>query len=161
MRLDDAPPVTYPVGRTPRLAWLLAGLWLAGAAAVLGAWMSAPSLRGWEAVGLIASVAVGAVACLAFWRSQRARKLMWDGERWSLQPASETVDELARPQVRMDFQRAMLLNLAPSGSRRPVWRPIWLWAEAALDPAGWHLLRCALYSSVLSVAAEPLADEAV
>ena len=151
---DDAPPVTYPVGRTPRLAWLLAGLWLVGAAAVFWALFSAPALmqQASEAILLIASVVFSGMACGMFWRSQPPRSLVWDGARWGLGPEP---GEGARLHVRMDLQRVMLLCLQAPPARRPVW----LWAEAAHDAARWHLLRCALYSSALSAAAEPAADE--
>jgi hypothetical protein len=146
---SGAPPVTYPVGRTPRLAGLLAVLWLAGLAAVGWAFFSAPASAHRElmAIGLAASVALSGLACLAFWRGQPARALTWDGERWSLG------DGELQARVSMDAQRLMLLHLqSPSG------RPIWLWAEAGRDPARWHLLRCALYSAAPS--AEAPADEA-
>jgi hypothetical protein len=139
---SGAPPVTWPVGRTPRLAWLLAGLWLAGAGAVLGAFFPASVYHG---ALLAVSVALSGIACLMFWRGQAPRTLGWDGERWSLQPGDASDEMQAR--VRMDLQRLMLLRLeAPQG------RAIWLWAEAGRDPARWHLLRCALYSPAPSVA---------
>ncbi|MDR1968186.1 MAG: hypothetical protein LBQ32_05770 [Burkholderiaceae bacterium] len=146
MFVDDAPSVIHPVGRTPRLAWSLAGLWLAGVAAVFGALFSAPALiqHVFFAVLLAASVLLSGGACLAFWRSQRARQLLWDGERWSLAPdGGSGSGEAARPRVRIDLQRALLLSLESPLLRRP----IWLWAEAGHDLARWHLLRCALYSS--------------
>ncbi|MFT4195019.1 hypothetical protein, partial [Ottowia sp.] len=151
---DDAPPVTYPVGRTLRLAGLLAGLWLAGVAAVFYALISAPALiqKAPAAISLIASVAFSGAACWMFWRSQSPRSLVWDGARWGLE--SEP-DDATRLHVRMDLQHVMLLCLEAPPARRPVW----LWAEAAHDAARWHLLRCALYSSALSVAAEPATDE--
>jgi hypothetical protein len=158
MHSDDAPSVTYPVGRTRRLAWLLAGLWLTGAAAVLGAFFSTPTLlqHGFLAMLLAASVLLSGGACLAFWRGQRARQLVWDGERWSLEldGGNGYVNEV-RPQVRIDLQRALLLSLEQPQTRRSVW----LWAEAGHDRARWHLLRCALYSSKLSIMAEFAADE--
>jgi hypothetical protein len=145
MFVDGAPAVTHPVGRTPRLAWLLAGLWLAGAVAVLGAFFSAPALIQHElfVMLLLASVLFSGGACLAFWRSQRARQLRWDGERWSLEPDSASGDgDAVWPRVRVDLQRALLLSFEQPPSRRPAW----LWAEAGQDLARWHLLRCALYS---------------
>ncbi|MCL1960278.1 MAG: hypothetical protein FWG56_00520 [Desulfovibrionaceae bacterium] len=158
MHANDAPAVSYPVGRTPRLAWALAGLWLAGAAAVAVAFFSVPALpyRGYMAVLFGACIAASALACLAFWNSQRARALIWDGGRWSLEPDSGGgYDEQARLYARMDLQHTMLLSLeAPHVRRR-----VWLWAESAHDPARWHLLRCALYSSSLSAVAEAPAGE--
>ena len=158
MRDRNAPPVTYPVGRTPRLAWALAGLWLAGAAAVFWTffWILALVHQGYTAIFLGVSVVMSGGLCLAFWRGQRARLLVWDGERWSLEPGSGgEYGDAARPRVRMDLQHTLLLAFEMPSSRRP----IWLWAEAAHDPMRWHLLRCALYSAILSTADESAADE--
>ena len=150
----DAPPVTYPVGRTPRLAGLLIGLWLVGASAVFYALISAPALvqKAPAAILLVASIIFSGAACWMFWCSQPPRSLVWDGEHWGL---DSEPDEAARSHVRLDLQHVMLLCLEAPPARRPVW----LWAEAAHDAARWHLLRCALYSSALSVAAEPATDE--
>jgi len=153
----DAPPVTYPVGRTPRLAWALGGLWLAGAAAVSGALVSVLALPGpsLAAGGLLAAVVVSGLGCLVFWRGQRARTLLWDGERWRLKPDDHDGGEQARLHARMDLQRALLLSLEQPAARRRTW----LWAERARDPARWHLLRCALYASAPSATAEGAAPE--
>ena len=160
MSHDNAPAVAYPVGRTPALAWWLAGLWLAGVAAVGWALFSAPALahRWLAALLAVASILVCAGACLAFWRGQRARTLLWDGERWSLEPDSGGGQgEEARLHARMDLQRVMLLSLSPPHGRRQTW----LWAVAAHDPARWHLLRCALYFSTRSSEGEsPVAGQA-
>lgn len=157
MSHDSAPAVAYPVGRTPALGWLLGGLWLAGAAAVFGAVAAAPGGRGLAALLAGAAVLVCAGACLAFWRGQRPRTLLWDGERWSLEPPAGGAEfgDGAWPRVRLDLQRVMLLGLAPPQGRRV----IWLWAVAAHDPARWHLLRCALYFSICPDAAQPPAGE--
>ena len=151
---DDAPPVTYPVGRTSRLAWLLASLWLVGASTVFYALISAPALaqQAPVAIFLIVSLVFSGAACWLFWRSQTPRSLLWDGEHWGM---DSEPNEAARLHVRLDLQHVMLLCLEAPPARRPVW----LWAEAAHDAARWHLLRCALYSSALSVAAEPATDE--
>jgi hypothetical protein len=153
--------VTYPVGRTLRLAWALAGLWLAGVTAVVWALFSGSALmhRPSGAVFLAASIVVAGLACLTFWRSQRARMLLWDGERWSLEPGNDDgYSEMARLQVRMDLQQAMLLSFEDPYAGR---RRIWLWAEAAHHPVRWHLLRCALYSSTVPAAPELSAGERV
>lgn len=156
---DDAPVVSHPVGRTPRLAAALVGLWLLGAASACWIMVVArPSVdSAFMAAVLMASLVLSGVACVAFWRGQSPRSLLWDGERWHLRPEDEPMDDTTGVQVRLDLQRAMLLRLASVSARRPTW----LWAEAAHDPARWHLLRCALYSSARSVSAEtaPDADE--
>ena len=159
MRVDNAPALTYPVGPTPQLASTLAGLWLAGVAAVAWTLFSESALirQPPVAVFLLAAVAASGLACLAFWRGQRSRTLLWDGEYWSLAPGGDdSYSETARLHVRMDLQRAMLLSF-----EQPARRRVWLWAEAARDPVRWHLLRCALYSASLPAAPELAADESV
>jgi hypothetical protein len=153
---SDAPAVRYPVGRSARLAGLLGGAWLAGVVAVFWVlfWPPAHGQKAQVAILLIALLGLTAGALLMFWRSQRPRLLVWDGERWGLAGASDDpADGEFKPQVRMDAQHVMLLRLQPLGAGR---RALWLWAEAAGQPAHWHLLRCALYSS-----APPRADEPV
>jgi hypothetical protein len=152
----DAPAVRYPVGRSARLAGVLGGVWAAGAAAASWVCFLAPARTSQAqiAILLIACLGVTAVGCLVFWRSQRPGLLVWDGERWGLATVSgERAAGEYMPQVRMDVQLAMLLRLQPRPAGR---RAVWLWVEAAHEPARWHLLRCALYSS-----APPRADEPV
>lgn len=151
-----APAVTYPAGRSARLAGALAALWLTGAAAVFWAIFSGPALvdQALAAIVLLVFVALSGWGCLAFWRAQTARLLTWDGERWLVQPAvGAQLADGARPLIKLDLQRFMLLGLPRADSRRL----LWLWAEAAHDPARWHLLRCALYSFA-SPAASDAAD---
>ncbi len=144
--MTDAPAVSYPVGRTPTLAIMLALLWLAGLlpAAVI--------VRQQDGLGVFAIglglLAAGA-ALSAFWRGQRARLLRWDGACWGLREgALESTSDEARVAVHLDLQRVLLLSYRdPQRARRS-----WLWAQASSDPQRWHLLRCALYSSAKSVA---------
>jgi hypothetical protein len=109
------------------------------------------------ALAVAAAVLACAGACVAFWRGQRPRTLLWDGERWSLSPpvGDAPWDDSAWPRVGLDWQRVMLIGLSPPGGRRAVW----LWAVAARDPPRWHLLRCALYFSIGPGAAGPPAGE--
>lgn len=148
--MTDAPAVTYPVGRTPALAWLLAGLWLAGALLTLALWWTPRAPLGGLAGGLLLGslVAVG-VVLFGFWRGQRARSLIWDGACWGLREgAAESANDDTRVEVRLDVQHALLLCY--HDPRRA--RPLWLWAQASSDARRWHLLRCALYSSGQSAA---------
>lgn len=144
--MADAPAVSYPVGRTPLLAALLALLWLAGLLPAL-AIARQPGALGTLVVGL-GLLAAGA-ALWSFWRGQRARRLRWDGACWSLdESAAGSPFEQARVEVHLDLQRLLLLSYRDP--RQP--RRRWLWAQASSDPWRWHLLRCALYSSAKSVA---------
>lgn len=143
--MTDAPAVTYPVGRARPLALLLAGLWLAGALLTLALWWMPRAPLGGLAGGLLVGslVATGA-ALLGFWRSQSARRLIWNGACWGLREgAIESAGDEVRVEVRLDAQRALLLRYRDPHRARP----LWLWAQASSDAGRWHLLRCALYSS--------------
>lgn len=147
---DDAPAVSYPVGRSRLLAGLLGTAWLTGLGAVVFAAFSGSkhTNQALTAIVLIASVSLAGIAAIAFWRQQGRRRLVWDGERWLiLDGVGPSRGDEARVHVRLDLQRVMLLCHEDPAHRRR----IWLWAEASHDPARWHLLRCALYSSVLSM----------
>ena len=137
------------MGRSRLLASLLIAAWLAGLGAVLLMHFSglAYASQARTAIILIAFVVLSGIAAIAFWRQQGPRQLVWDGERWQVQDgARQAFSDGAHVQVRLDLQRVMLL----CHEDRAAGRRIWLWAEASHDPARWHLLRCALYSSVLS-----------
>lgn len=137
--------MTYPVGRARPLALLLAGLWLAGALLTLALWWMPRAPLGGLAGGLLVGslVATGA-ALLGFWRSQSARRLIWNGACWGLREgAIESAGDEVRVEVRLDAQRALLLRYRDPHRARP----LWLWAQASSDAGRWHPLRCALYSS--------------
>lgn len=147
-QLPGPPPVSHAVGRSVRLAALLAAPWLLGAgcaayAVHLGS-ARVPSLA--LAGILVCALAFSAVTLALFWWRQSPGQLAWDGAQWRLQ--NETRDRhcdawvLSGVEVRLDLQTALLLQAWRSGRRRGVW----LWAEANDDRARWHLLRCALYS---------------
>lgn len=157
MRADAAPPVRYPVGRTPRLATLLAALWLLGVGAAVLVLFDHPALvyKAPAAIVLVVFLVLAGGGLWQFWRHQRPRTLIWDGAIWMLEPSDGSDrGDAAHPQVRLDLQFIMLLRLYVPGHR-----PVWLWCEAAHDPARWHLLRCAIYSSAPSAGAEPALDE--
>ena len=155
--MDRAPSVVYPVGRTRALAWVLAVLAGSGAVLLFSVlfWPMTPVQRAPEAIVLIVSW-LGAVAAMwHFWRRQRPRQLRWDGECWFVVAPTDAVEqggEGARVEVRWDAQRWMLLWFHPAAAGE---RGRWLWAEAASEPARWHLLRCALYSAAPLAAGSP------
>lgn len=152
--MTDAPAVTYPVGRTPTLARVLALLWLAGLPpAVMVVLQQGPAVAVVIGLGLLAAGA----ALYSFWRGQRARQLRWDGANWGLcEGAQESGGDEARVELHLDLQRLLLLSYRDAGQPRRQW----LWAQASSDPQRWHLLRCALYSSAKSVAQSPADAEA-
>ena len=150
--MRHAPTVTYPTDRSTTLARALGLLALLGA--VPWVWMLFEALALQEsAQTAIISVAICVflwlAACLAlaqFWRRQRARTLRWDGADWWLgapgQGAAGGDEARGCATVRVDGQRCLLLRWTPA----PGGEAAWLWADAAIDPVRWHLLRCALYS---------------
>lgn len=145
--MHAAPAVTHPTGRTPQLAALLLGLWALGLAAAVVALMLQPSLAapGWQAAALLGAPLLAGAALARWWRTQRPRRLSWDGAQWRLDPgAADAWGDLAvqRVEVRLDLQRALLLR----ASGPELGRGRWLWAQAGRDAAGWHLLRCAVHA---------------
>ncbi|MDO5626045.1 MAG: hypothetical protein Q4G71_15320 [Pseudomonadota bacterium] len=141
--LKTAPAVTYPVGRSRRLALLLAAPWVLAALCLLSV-LVWPFANAPTAVGALLAVLVlllNGWALRRFWRAQVVRQLIWDGQAWHLDaPVAQGSGEIS---VRLDVQHCLLLLYRAPGARRGTW----LWADAAAYPQRWHLLRCALYSS--------------
>lgn len=153
--MHAAPAVTHSTGRTPLLAALLLGLWVLGAAAALGgasaAWHS--PMPTWKMAVLLGAPVLTGMALALWWRAQRPRRLAWDGVQWRLTyPAVDGVDGPAvQLQVCLDLQRALLLRVRDAGSMRGRW----LWTEAGVDTARWHLLRCAVHAGTPATGAAP------
>lgn len=109
---------------------------------------------------LIAFVAITAWLLRQFWRSQIERALTWSGESWALTDidtgAQVALDDV---RIRLDAQHCLLLRCVVAGDRLGA---VWVWADAALAPQHWHLLRCALYSCATrqSAGAEQATDRA-
>ena len=136
--MHGAPSVSYPVGRSPFLGRLLAGAWLAGAAACV-AWAVHGATAGAAWVGAIACTGAGAGAA-RWWWCQPAGLLAWDGEVWSWAPGDGPAVAAGRPSPVLDFQRSMLLQWRGAAG------PRWLWLDRARLPARWDALRRAVYS---------------
>jgi hypothetical protein len=148
--------VTYPVVPGPVLAAGMMGLAFSGPLILIATFVVAGVPSVFLAAAVLVGCAVVAAGCWRFWkRQQRPRVLRWDGERWWLTAAGQDV-AMDRVQVRLDWQRWMLLWCRPAGSRRG---GEWLWIQAATDPQRWQLLRCALYSPV-TLAGAQIAPEA-
>jgi toxin CptA len=137
--MHGAPAVSYPVGRCRLAAGLLAGAWLAGAAACAAwAWqVPAPAWQMAVAAGmLLATGAWGVGAILAM--PQGA--LSWTGAAWRWQAAGEEPQSGTVTRA-MDLQRWMLVHW-----RTPAGRSAWLWLEQRSSPHAWSALRRAVYS---------------
>lgn len=118
----------------------LAGL-AAFVAVVTGAW----AVDRGDGVSLgIVSLTWAYVAALV-WRCRQARtwQLAWDGSGWQLrgdgEPAASWRGEVA---VMIDLGDALLLRFVPAEGAPALWLPL----QRGDLPAGWHPLRCALYS---------------
>ncbi|MDQ6882547.1 MAG: hypothetical protein M3150_10675 [Pseudomonadota bacterium] len=133
--MDQAPAVSYPVGR-PLVAGLLAGgLWLAGAVVTL-VWTFEADAPGWrQGAAMLAVGACGAYALLS-WIHLATGELHWDGVGWTA-PGALPPGLL---EVALDLQRLVLVRWIGPGRSR------WLWLEQKRCPQRWRDLRRAVYS---------------
>ena len=158
--MQNAPSVTYPVGRSAShtLIWLVLGA-LSGltlAAACWSTWLASPSQTAWGR--WLAGFALWLVWLLvAGWRWQRqpGGVLKWDAQAASLgleaQPGAwfwlaherGSKPEFVRPEKIFDGQSRLLLRL--HGQSWPF--GCWIWLERATDSAGWDDLRRALVAA--------------
>ena len=130
-----APPITVSIARFAMWRGFVAAL-CALSAAVLTAWvvlrleLSPPLLP-----ALLAAALAGGVSLR--WSRRRPSQLGWDGQGWSLDGVSHTLE----PAV--DAGAWMLLRLRTVGApRRAAWLPV---QRRGLE-ASWHGLRAAVYS---------------
>jgi len=136
--MHAAPSVTYPVGRSPFAARLVALAALAGLAAAV-AWMLQSGAFGWRQALALAAVFACAGLALADWRRSPAGALRWDGAGWSWEEGGQA--GCGRPEIALDLQNRLLLRWLPETGRAR-----WLWLERVRDPAHWEALRRAVYS---------------
>jgi hypothetical protein len=130
-----APPIIVTIARFGVWRGFVAGL-CAVAAAVFAAWVL---LRLELAAPLAPALLAGALAGgLSMLLSRRQpMQLGWDGQTWSLDGLSHTLEPA------IDAGAWMLLRLRPLGLRAPtVWLPV---QRYGLETA-WHALRAAVYS---------------
>lgn len=151
--MQNAPSVTYPVGRSLVYAGLLAGVAGLGLLALgLSLWWWTPVSKSGLWLGFLAWL-IWSTLALAGWRRSSQGLLQWDaraldplaapegravGWRWthSGQEEPDTVDAV---EWALDAQFFVLLKLSLPGHRRR-----WVWLEARRDPARWDDLRRAL-----------------
>ncbi|BDT66224.1 hypothetical protein os1_03830 [Comamonadaceae bacterium OS-1] len=136
--MHNAPPVTYPVGRSHFQAGLQAAVWLLGAATVTG-WCWQVDVMGWrQGVAVLAVLGAGLFAGVAWWKTPVA-VLRWDGQQWFWSSGGTTLT--VQVGIHLDLQHHLLLRLRPD-----MGRPLWCWAERASQPVHWRSLRRAVYS---------------
>lgn len=144
-----APAVTYPTGRSARLAAVLLGLLLAPVAPCIYMLFGAIGKAGQAkaAVILMCALALAGVALWWFWRQQVPRHLVWDGQFWWLSESRGADGRTVRGRVelQLDMQRSALVRFVTADAGPGVW----LWVDQGAAPRLWHPLRCALYSSAL------------
>ena len=137
--MHHAPAVSFPLGRSRFLAYLLASFWVTGGS-VVALWCAQPVPLGWpQWLGLCAVMAGGTLA-LHWWRAQREGMLIWDGECWQACFAGLTVT--GSVSVHLDLQRQLWLKLRSSTPPADHW----LWLDRDADPVAWRDLRRAVYS---------------
>jgi hypothetical protein len=153
--MHSAPSVTVTADNNGRWRQARRSLCL-GVAAVALAWMVQ---RAWYGLGGWAALACGTFSLamlLLAWREvhRPPSRLHWDGLQWWWSPSitgPNPVDGLpGQIQVCIDTGGWMLLRFSPSSAASPFWRPTdghWLTLAATDQPARWHGLRCAVYSS--------------
>jgi hypothetical protein len=136
--MHNAPPVSYPVGRSRFQARVQSALWLLGAATVF-AWCWQVDALGWrQGLALVAVVGAGGVAWHGWWTSPAA-VLRWDGQQWFWVCAD--LPRAVQVSAHLDLQHHLLLRMQPDLGRS--W---WCWAERASQPVHWRSLRRAVYS---------------
>jgi toxin CptA len=139
--MHNAPSVVYPLGRSGFLAWLLLGLWLAGALLAVF-WFYVIRQLDWRMVLTIAAVLGAGAAARTSWTRIPVGQLAWDGEAWRWESASyQTGIAVYELSVIADFQRRLLLRLENQAHAR-----LWLWVERSAMPDRWLDLRRAVYS---------------
>ncbi|MFP8777060.1 hypothetical protein [Hydrogenophaga sp. RWCD_12] len=151
--MRSAPSVTYPVGRSAFLGWLLAGSGAASLAALLlGVSYQMQAMAGWWLV--MGAWVLWVVIAGSAWRRQAGGQLAWKaaprrpeghlaepsrGEWVWISAAYLEGVTLQRVERVYDLQAWMLLRLHnPDGAR------IWAWVERSRDARRWGDLRRAL-----------------
>lgn len=142
--MHNAPSVSYPVGRCRWQRGIYASVVLL-TVVVLCAWVS---LQGYSwAFGLAC-----AAAMVGAWSGARTLRqtatLVWDGQVWCLHSQSQGAeDAFGTVQAVVDLQKALLLHWQPTSDTLPV-KSQWLWLGADVASASWLELRRAVFQRV-------------
>ena len=153
MNRHNAPPVVYPLGRSPFLGGLLLVLWLAGLFTVL-LWWNVTRQPDWRMLLAGFSVLLAGLAARITWDNFPGGQLAWDGDVWRWESASyQTGAGEHALSVIADFQQRLLLRLENRDGAS-----LWLWVEQNTMPERWLDLRRAVYSPHRSRASLPPHD---
>jgi len=128
--MRHAPSVSYPVGRSRFEAGLLLALGLVTACVLLAWQLQTPTPSMLWALPWLLLVMLG----WRHWRAAPQGVLRWQGGQWCFDAVP-----IAAPQVRLDLQGVMLLQISAHS-------PAWLWLSRRSVPAQWNALRRAVYA---------------
>lgn len=141
MSRHNAPPVVYPLGRSPFLRRLLLGLWLAGLLGIV-LWAAQARLSAGHAAGALVALVGAGMAARISWKNQPVGQLAWDGETWAWESVGcQSGSAMPELSVIADLQSRLLLRLDNQPGAC-----LWLWAERSSLPERWLDLRRAVYS---------------
>lgn len=139
----SAPPVVYPLGRSRFQAWLLAGLWGAGALSTLF-WVYLGHPPDWHVGLACVALLVAAYVAFAGWKNAATGQLVWDGQswRWVGQGYQSGIAEQTLS-VMADFQHLLLLRIE---SPTETGNGMCIWSERGAFPERWLDFRRAVFS---------------
>jgi len=137
----NAPPVTYPLRRSPVKALIYGVVWFAVLAVVVSwIWLSRNSSMA-LLLG-IGALALSALAGIFGMKSSPIGQLVWDGQRWHWESLAYQVGTAEYEVfVAADFQHIVVLHIKNHANAS-----LWLWAERGAFPERWLDLRRAIYS---------------
>ena len=146
--MHSAPGIVYPLGR---FSWFwVCGLPIWCVAATVNAVLYAQSSLAASHAGFSAAVLL--ILLITSLRERRDSfpwaQLRWDGEYWFVMSdlREAAPQPLARVEVVLDLQQALLLRLDGADSDVSVHLQQWVWLYKGFAPEQWHGLRCAVYS---------------
>ena len=139
--MQNAPSVSYPVGRCAFQRWLFAGFAVL-ASAVLLAWALS---QGVTAAWCVAASATSLGLYQGVQALRQTGTLTWDGQVWCLHDHSLGVeDALGDVHVALDVQKALLLRWLPTSDTLQA-KPQLLWLGSQTSDSRWQDLRRAVY----------------
>ena len=153
MNRHNAPPVVYPLGRSPFLGGMLLALWLAGLVSVLF-WWNAMRQPDWRILLASVTVLLAGLAARISWDNLLGGQLAWDGDAWRWESTGyQTGADEDSLSVVADFQQRLLLRLESQAGAS-----LWFWVEQNAMPERWLDFRRAVYSPHKSRASLPPHD---